>query len=168
MPIYTKTGDKGKTSLFGGKRIGKSHPQVESYGTVDELTSFIGLISSKLKNKKDRLFLIEIQMDLWKIMAVLSGTKKDLSNLSKRVLVFEKRIDGLEKKLPKLRRFILPGGTELSSWFHVLRVICRRTERSVVRLNKESIIIQYLNRLSDLFFVMARWYGKGKEINTRT
>lgn len=166
MPIYTKTGDKGETSLFGGKRINKSHPQVEAYGTVDELTSFIGLVSSKLKNKYDRLFLIEIQRDLWKIMAALSGAKEDLSNLSKRVLIFEKRIDGLEKKLPKLRRFILPGGTELSSWFQVLRVVCRRAERNVVRLNKESVIIQYLNRLSDLFFVMARSYGKGKEIST--
>ncbi|HEX7543096.1 MAG TPA: cob(I)yrinic acid a,c-diamide adenosyltransferase [Patescibacteria group bacterium] len=165
MSIYTRTGDAGTTGLYGGKRILKSDLQVEAYGSIDELTSFIGLVANKLINKKDKLFLISLQKDLYQIMAVLSGAKIDLQFLfEKKVLSFENKIDELEKKLPKLTKFILPGGTEISSWFHILRVICRRAERNVVRFNNNIIIVKYLNRLSDFLFVMARTYGKNKEI----
>ena len=164
MSIYTKTGDDGTTALYGGKKLLKSDLQVEVYGSVDELTSFIGLVKDKIKNKNDKLFLISLQKDFYQIMAFLSGAKLDLKFLEEKVLTFEKKIDELEKKLPKLNRFILPGGTEISSWFQILRVICRRAERNVVRFNNNIIIVKYLNRLSDLLFVMARNYGKNKEV----
>ena len=165
MPIYTCTGDSGTTGLYGGKRLLKSDLQVEAYGSIDELTSFIGLVLNKLINRKDKLFLISLQKDLYQIMAVLSGANIDLKFLfGEKVLTFENKIDELEKKLPKLNKFILPGGTEISSWFHILRVICRRAERNVVRFDNNIIIVKYLNRLSDLLFVMARTYGKNKEI----
>jgi cob(I)alamin adenosyltransferase len=164
MSIYTRTGDFGTTGLYGGKRILKSDLQVEAYGSIDELTSYIGLIVVKLKNKKDADLLIEIQKDLYQIMGFLSGAKIDLSPLEKKITKFEQKIDLIEKKLPKLTKFILPDGTEISSWFHILRVICRRTERNVVGFNNNIIIVKYLNRLSDFLFVMARNYGKNKEI----
>ena len=171
MSIYTRTGDKGTTSLFGGKRVSKSDLQVEAYGSVDELSSFLGLVIAKLP-KKEKILLQEIQKDLYKIMAHLSESKSDLGFLVSRVKNFEKKIDGVEKKLPKLTRFILPGGTELSSWFHILRTVCRRAERSVVKFfssnetmkqSNNVTIMKYLNRLSDLFFTLARWYGRQKE-----
>ncbi len=164
MPIYTRTGDTGTTGLYGGKRLSKSDLQVEAYGNIDELTSFIGLVKEKIKDKNDKLFLISLQKDFHQIIAVLSDAKINLKFLEARVLDFENTIDSLEKKLPKLTRFILPGGTEISGWFHILRVICRRAERSVVRFNNNVLIVRYLNRLSDLLFVMARTYGKNKEV----
>lgn len=172
MPIYTKTGDKGTTALFGGKRISKANLQVEAYGSVDELSSFLGLLIYKLKPTTYKLFLIDIQKDLYKIMAHLSGAKLDLGFLDFRVEEFEKKIDGMDKKLTKLTRFILPGGSELSSWFHILRAVCRKSERRVVAYfqNNETMkqynniaILKYLNRLSDLFFTLARFYNKGKD-----
>ena len=176
MSIYTRTGDKGTTSLFGGKRVSKSDPQVEAYGSVDELTSYLGLVNSQLVTRESKLFLTEVQKDLHKIMAYLSGAKTDLKFLKKRVKDFEKQIDRLDKKLPKLTRFILPGGNQLSAWFHILRVTCRRSERSVVKyftslsqpytLYPNPLVIKYLNRLSDLFFTLARFYNKGKDFLT--
>lgn len=171
MSIYTRTGDKGKTSLYGGKRVSKSDPQVEAYGSIDELTSFIGLISLKLKVKSEKLYLLEIQKDLYQIMAFLSGSNVTVNYLNKRVIEFEKQIDRMDKKLPKLTRFILPGGNELSAWFHILRTICRRSERNAVRLfnnltikqSNNELILKYLNRLSDLFFTLARYYTRGKD-----
>lgn len=172
MAVYTRTGDKGQTSLFGGKRVSKSDRQIEAYGSIDELTSYIGLVSAKLKVQNSKLLLVEIQKDLYKIMAYLSGAKENLLYLKKRVLEFEKKIDEIENKLPKLTRFIIPGGNELSAWFHILRTVCRRAERSVVafynnnvsmkQFNNE-VLVKYLNRLSDLFFVFARWHGRQKE-----
>ena len=165
MPIYTKTGDKGTTSLFGGKRVSKSDLQIEAYGSIDELSSFSGLVAAKIKNKTDKNFLIELQKDFYKIMAVLSGAKVNLDFLEIKISNFEKKIDFLDKKLPRLRRFILPSGAEISSWFHVLRVICRRAERKVIKHSqKELKVIKYLNRLSDLFFTLARYYNKGREV----
>ena len=173
MSIYTRTGDRGKTSLYGGKRVSKSYLQIDAYGSVDELTSYLGLVQAKVKSQKSKVYLIEIQKDLYKIMAHLAGAKVDLRFLDSRVKKFEKKIDEIEKKLPKLSRFILPGGTELSAWFHVLRVVCRRTERNVVRFfeqstisNQQLTILKYLNRLSDLFFILARWQNKVKDLMT--
>lgn len=171
MPIYTRTGDLGTTGLYGGKRLSKSDLRVEAYGSVDELTSFIGLVINKLKRKDDKLFLTQIQKDLYLVIAVLAGGKKDLNHLTQEVKKIEEKIDKLELNLPKLNKFILPQGNELSSWFHVLRSVCRRAERNVVKYlhslkteNYKLKIIEYLNRLSDLLFVMARNYGKNKEI----
>src|SRR3989344_1677296 len=172
MPIYTKTGDKGTTALFGGKRVSKADLQVETYGSVDELSSYIGLVSGKIINKETKIFLTEIQKDLYKIMSYLSGANLELKYLNKRVKEFEKMIDKTDKKLPKLTRFILPGGSEISAWLHVLRTVCRRSERSVIRFFSSSetlkqwsnqAILKYLNRLSDLFFPLARYYNKGKD-----
>lgn len=167
MPIYTKTGDKGETSLYGGKRLPKSDLQVEAYGTVDELTSFIGFVVSKIKNKRDLNFLTELQRDLYIIMSFLSGKEIDLKFLDEKIKEFENKIDDLEEKLPRLHRFVIPGGTEIASLFHILRVVCRRTERLIVKLhtrNKIHFVIRYFNRLSDLFFVFARFYNRGKEV----
>jgi len=164
MPIYTRTGDKGLTSLYGGKRVSKADLRVETYGIVDELTSFIGLVSSKIKKKQDKVFLENIQRDLYKIMSYLSGMNIDLIFLDKRVEDFEKEIDRLDKKLPKLNRFIIPGGNEISAWFHILRVTCRRAERILIKYKNDLLIVKYLNRMSDLFFTQARYYGKGKEM----
>lgn len=174
MAIYTRTGDRGTTSLFGGKRVSKSDLQVEAYGSVDELSSFLGLLISKFITRNSKLFLIKIQKDLYTIMASLSGAKVDLSYLDRRVIDFEKEIDKIDTKLPKLTRFILPGGTEISSLFHICRTSSRRSERNIIRfsLSKKSEVynllstIKYMNRLSDLFFTLARLHAKDKEILT--
>ncbi len=160
MAIYTKTGDKGETGLFGGKRLSKSDPQVDAYGTIDELSSFIGMVISRLQSPDDRELLTCIQKDLYVIMSELSNAPVKTLSLKKSITVFEKHIDKLERSLPKLNRFILPQGGELASWFHVLRTICRRAERKVVGRQSHKDVVQYLNRLSDLFFMMARHYGQ--------
>lgn len=172
MKIYTKTGDLGETALYGGRRVVKSDLQVETYGTVDELSSFLGLAMSHVSDS-EKSFLVEIQRDLWKVMASLSGSKDDLSFIEKRLTSVENKIDELTAKLPPLRRFILPGGTQTSSLFHVARAVCRRAERRCVELNQNKylnhnlpLIIKYVNRLSDLLFTYARWYGRDSEITT--
>lgn len=176
MPIYTKTGDKGDTSLYGGKRVPKYDSQIEAYGSVDELTSFLGLVIAKINNQSHKDLLTHIQKDLYLAMGTLCGATSDLSGLKKRVVDFEETIDTIDKKLPKLTRFILPQGGETAALFHIARTVCRRSERHVVALfskqttaivrEKRSIIVQYLNRLSDLLFMMARLYSKGKEVVT--
>jgi cob(I)alamin adenosyltransferase len=169
MPIYTKTGDRGETSLFQGQRLLKSALLIEAYGTLDELSSFIGLVQSK--NKKNKKILSLVQKDLYQIMAYLSGAKIDLSFIDKQVLFFEKTIDQITQKLPPIKNFLLPQGSELSCWFHVLRTVCRRSERAIVRyfaenqdLKTENKVIVYLNRLSDLFFMMSRLFNNQKEV----
>jgi cob(I)alamin adenosyltransferase len=178
MPIYTKTGDKGTTAIFGGDRVAKSHPQVKAYGTIDELTSFIGLVAAKIDTKEDREFLIKMQKDLYQMMALLAGAKVTISEEEKEIQNFEKKIDEFDKQLPKLTRFILPGGTEMAGWFHILRTTTRRSERETVEFfldteasksipeDSQRIMLKYLNRLSDLFFMYARKYSEGKEILT--
>lgn len=174
MPIYTKTGDKGATSLFGGERLSKADPRIEAYGDVDELTSVLGMVAGKMKEKKDREFIDRVQMDLYEIMGYLAGAKSSVVSFPDRVLVFENMIDSMERNLPKLTRFILPGGTELVCWTHIARVCCRRAERSITRAFQSqietdkqiSMIIQYVNRLSDVLFTFARWYNKGQEVVT--
>jgi cob(I)alamin adenosyltransferase len=171
MSIYTRTGDDGTTGLYGGKRISKADCQIETYGSIDELTSYMGFTVVKLKNKKEKDFLIEIQKDLYRIMSFLSGAKINIEPLEKKVDKFEQKINLIEKKLPKLNKFIIPGGNEISSLFQILRVLCRKAERrNIDFFNKrpisksELIVVKYLNRLSDLFFDMARKYGKKQEI----
>lgn len=165
MSVYTKFGDKGKTSLYGGKTVSKASLRVNTYGTLDELNSFLGVVLSGLKNKEVKEELIKVQNDLFEIGASLASPatnkQEDLGKyLKQRVLVFEKEIDVLTKKLPELENFILPGGGISGSSLHYARTLARRAERIVVelsekeKLNKE--ILVYLNRLSDLIFMFAR------------
>ncbi len=177
MPIYTKTGDKGQTSLFGGTRVSKSHPQVKAYGTIDELSSFIGLVITKIDDSTEQDFLTIIQKDLYQMMAILAGATNITLPTEDAILAFETKIDTLEKTLPKLTRFVLPGGTELGGWFHILRTTARRAERETVEFftsdssntmseDCQTIMLKYLNRLSDLFFMYARTFAEGKETVT--
>lgn len=173
--IYTKTGDKGETSLFGGKRVPKNDLRVVVYGTVDELTSFMGLALAKSKKKATKELLTVIQRDLYEIMAYLANAPLRLDSLTERTVLFERTIDKINKKLPELRSFILPQGGELSALFHVCRALTRRVERNLVAFikktkragQKEKNILQYLNRLSDLFFMLAREAAE-KEIRVKT
>ncbi|NTU73281.1 cob(I)yrinic acid a,c-diamide adenosyltransferase [Candidatus Roizmanbacteria bacterium] len=173
MSIYTKTGDNGETSLFGGKRIPKYDDQVEVYGSIDELTSFIGLTLSKITKKTDQELLTDIQTELYQIMSILAGYEEMHIDLKSNITRFEKYIDSVTAQLPELNRFILPQGGEVSASFHVLRTITRRVERLTARFfhskhllspDAQSYMMTYLNRLSDLFFIMARKYTEEKEI----
>lgn len=172
MAIYTRTGDKGTTSLFGGKRVSKIDLRIEASGSIDELTTYLGYVELKVKSEKVKVLLKETQRDLYQIMGFVAGAKIPIDNIKTRPKQFEQIIDNYSSKLPKLNRFILPGGTEASALFHILRVICRKAERRAVAAfskkltTNESAILQYLNRLSDLFFIMARHFGKSKEIST--
>ncbi|MBI2036167.1 cob(I)yrinic acid a,c-diamide adenosyltransferase [Candidatus Microgenomates bacterium] len=177
MKIYTRTGDKGQTSLFGGKRVGKDDVRVEAYGTIDELNSAIGLTIAMINDKGLRMKneLVKIQNDLFDIGSILASSSKTLNlkpiTLKSRVTEFEELIDELTEKLPQLRNFILPGGGKAGASLHLARAVCRRAERRVIALAKKeqvtSEIIIYLNRLSDLLFTIARFVNqqeKKKEI----
>jgi len=166
MAIYTRTGDKGKTSLFSGQRVSKSDLRVEAYGTIDELNSAIGVVlSSKYQVLSIKKELVKIQNDLLDIGSALANPNltlnSQLSTLNSRVKEFERFIDQMTAKMPALSNFILPGGGKAGSILHLARAISRRAERKIVALNnKEKIdnnIIIYLNRLSDLLFTMARF-----------
>jgi len=168
MSIYTKTGDGGKTSVFGGRRISKAEPQIFACGSLDELSSFIGLVISE--TEKEKKLLSDVQLDLYKIMAHLSGAKIKISFLSQRIKIFEQFMDKTANELPKLNRFILPQGSKTANWFHVLRTICRRAERVVIGYRDlgnvvNASVLVYLNRLSDLLFILARKYNQTKEIS---
>jgi len=170
MVIYTKTGDDGLTSLLGGKRLPKSSPQFETEGSLDELSSFTGLVITKKITPDDKKILRQIQKDLYLIMAIIAGKKNPIINLGIKVKGLERKIDLIQSQLSKLHRFIIPGGTETGAWFHVLRTVCRRSERNIVgyfktlKIEKRELeILSYINRLSDLFFMMARQYSQGKE-----
>jgi cob(I)alamin adenosyltransferase len=166
--IYTKTGDKGGTSLIGGVRVPKNHIRIESYGTIDELNSFLGMVSDLAQNAAITEELREIQDRLFTIGSELATTptkevKMKLPDLHESdVAWLEQRIDQMNEQLPEMRSFILPGGNLASSTCHVARCVCRRAERICVSMqeNNEAIaplIIQYLNRLSDHLFVLARY-----------
>lgn len=161
MPIYTKTGDTGQTSLFGGKRVLKCEELVDVYGSIDELNSWIGLVSSVIDTSDVQQFLSGIQSDLFSIGSSLAGWESDLKHLPKRVKEMEARIDVLDDTLPKLTNFILPGGTKLASYIHLARSVCRRVERQTVALGQKQTvdlrIYIFLNRLSDLLFMLARF-----------
>lgn len=151
MPIYTRTGDSGTTSLFGGKRIPKSDPRIELYGSIDELNSWLGLF--------DDPRLATIQKDLLTIGSILAGWKGDIQAVEPRIRQMELWIDAMDKKLPKLTNFIVPRGN-----MHIARSVCRRVERLAVRQKADSVIITYLNRLSDLLFTIARFMNKKKNV----
>lgn len=167
--IYTKGGDKGETSLLGGTRVMKSHDRVEAYGNLDELNSFIGLINDQEINAHYHEVLIRIQENLFVAEALIArDPEKDAQNLpilrEEEILTLENEIDQMNGELPPIRNFILPGGHPTVSYCHIARTVCRRAERSLIRLNKtspvEDIIIRFLNRLSDYLFVLARKTGK--------
>ena len=175
MAIYTRTGDKGKTSLFDGTRVLKSNDRVETYGTIDELNSFIGVACAFLSDRKHGIVekeLEKIQHDLFEIGSALALPHAlPVTGLDSRPKEFEKLIDDLTEQMPELKNFILPSGGKAGTFLHVCRTIARRAERRVVALlQEESVdekIVIYLNRLSDVFFTMARYVNfveKKKEI----
>lgn len=168
MKIYTKTGDKGKTSLIGGTKVSKSHQRIEAYGTIDELNSFVGLSLDHLKANNIKNVLTEIQDRLFTIGSVLAcdpekETKLKIPDLHEEdVALLEKEMDKMNEVLPPMKSFILPGGNVAASTLHVTRCVCRRAERLCVGLQKKKdeidpLIIKYLNRLSDYLFVLARF-----------
>jgi cob(I)alamin adenosyltransferase len=167
--IYTKGGDKGETSLLGGTRVPKSHERVEAYGNLDELNSFIGLIRDQEIDPHYREILLKIQEWLFIAEALIArDPEKPARSLpvldDEFILILEREIDAMNDAMPPLSNFILPGGHTTSSFCHVARTVCRRAERSLIRLNAispvEDIIIRLLNRLSDYLFVLARKTGQ--------
>jgi cob(I)alamin adenosyltransferase len=166
MKIYTKTGDQGDTSLFGGQRVPKDALRIEAYGTVDELNSVIGIVLADGPEKDIARVLTQVQNQLFALGADLatprSVTKKNVKRFEARDSVpLEKHIDAIQLRLTSLRSFILPGGTPVAARLHFARTVCRRAERIVVRLSRNEDIgegmTMYLNRLSDLLFVLARY-----------
>ena len=176
MKIYTKTGDGGITALFGGKKVPKDHDRIESYGTVDELNSYIGLIRDQDIDSHYKTILIEVQDRLFTVGAMLATPpeKEVLKNgelrlqklgiIDSDIEFLENEIDRMEESLPPMTHFILPGGHSTVSHCHIARCICRRAERLAVHLSHNEpvseIAIQYLNRLSDYLFVLARKLSK--------
>jgi cob(I)alamin adenosyltransferase len=171
IKIYTKTGDKGSTSLIGGTKVPKSHLRIEAYGTIDELNSSIGLCRDLLNDHESRTLLLEIQDRLFTIGSSLAcdpikAPKMRIPDLKDAdVALLENEIDRLNDMLPPMKSFILPGGHPTVSQIHITRCVCRRAERCCVRLELESlevepIILQYLNRLSDYLFILSRYAGK--------
>jgi cob(I)alamin adenosyltransferase len=172
MKVYTKTGDKGTTALFGGTRVPKDHIRIESYGTVDELNSHIGLIRDQELSVHYKDILIEIQDRLFTVGAILATPPekevmkngelrlKKLGITETDVELLEKEIDSMEDSLPQMTHFILPGGHTTVSYCHIARCVCRRAERLAVHLSHnepvDEMAIKYLNRLSDYLFVLAR------------
>ncbi len=166
--IYTRTGDKGTTSLIGGTKVPKSHLRIEAYGTVDELNSHIGLCRDMIGDEKVRAVLLEVQDRLFTIGSSLACDPErepsmrlpDLREEDVRGL--EQEIDRMSESIPPMRTFILPGGHPIASHLHIARCVCRRAERCCVRLELESlevegILLKYLNRLSDHLFVLSRY-----------
>ena len=176
MKVYTKTGDLGSTSLFGGTRVPKHHMRIESYGTVDELNSHIGLIRDQEINQLYKNVLIEVQDRLFTVGAILATPpeKETLKNGQPRlqnlgivesdIEFLENEIDIMEDSLPQMTHFVLPGGHTTVSYCHIARCVCRRSERLATHLHEieptDQLVIKYLNRLSDYLFVLARKLSK--------
>ncbi len=169
MKVYTKTGDKGTTALFGGARVSKAHFRIEAYGTIDELNSWTGLLRDQEVNKGRKVFLKAIQDRLFTIGSLLAADPEK-NNLQvpdlhmADVEALEKEMDAMDQLLPPMRNFILPGGHPSVSYAHLARTVCRRAERRVVILNEKektfNLVLQYLNRLSDYLFVLGRLIGQ--------
>lgn len=169
--IYTKTGDFGKTSLIGGTKVPKSHIRIESYGTVDELNSHIGMVTDMFPDKNMISVLREIQDRLFTIGSWLAcdpekETKMMIPDLLETDIVFlENEIDKMDAQLPEMKSFILPGGHPAISATHIARCVCRRAERICVHMQEinmevSPLVIKYLNRLSDFLFILSRYAGK--------
>jgi cob(I)alamin adenosyltransferase len=167
MKIYTKTGDDGTTSLAGGSRLPKYATQIEAYGTVDELISWIGLISALPENNTRNIFLLAVQSRLMHCAAILASgpgarTDKMIAPSKEDIEGLEKEIDAMEAAIDPLNSFVLPGGSVPVANIHIGRCVCRRAERAILRLDGEGekkvnpFVIKYINRLSDYLFVLAR------------
>lgn len=165
--IYTKTGDAGETSLFGGRRLSKDHLRIDAYGTVDELNSFLGLVSDVLEEEANRVLVRQIQSRLFDMGASLASDPEKFSSgptlRESDIVSLEEAIDRMDAALPPLKNFILPGGHLSVSYCHLARCVCRRAERLVVALARtepvDEIVVKYLNRLSDFLFILARYQG---------
>lgn len=169
MKIYTKTGDKGQTSLLGGKRLPKNHVRIDAYGNVDELNAFIGLLRDYTVHPHTQSVLLHIQDRLFTLGSILAAAgdenKFKIPQIHETdIELLEKEIDAMNEKLEPLRTFILPGGSQSASVAHICRTVCRRAERRCVDLAGEEeipeLIVKYLNRLSDYFFVLSRFLNK--------
>jgi len=174
--IYTKTGDLGKTSLIGGTKVAKSHLRIESYGTVDELNSYIGLVNDLTEDVHSKKILKEIQDRLFTIGSSLAcdPDKEPLMKIpdlqETDILLLEEEIDKMNEVLPAMKSFVLPGGHPAVSTTHIARCVCRRAERICVHLQLENmfvdpLVIKYLNRLSDYLFVLSRYIGHLLQVN---
>lgn len=170
MKIYTKAGDQGKTSLIGGTRVPKSHIRIESYGTVDELNSFIGLLSDLVEDTKIKTDLKEIQDRLFTVGSSLACDPEKESALKipdlkeEDITGLELAMDKMNEVLSPMKSFIIPGGHQAISTAHIARCVCRRAERICVNMQEEdlfveTLVIKYLNRLSDYLFTLARYIG---------
>lgn len=168
--IYTKTGDSGKTSLIGGTKVSKSHLRIDSYGTVDELNSFIGLVSDHITDTHSKTILKEVQDRLFTIGSSLAcdpekETKMKIPDLKEEdIVLLENEMDRMDETLPEMKSFILPGGHIAVSTAHVARCVCRRAERICVNMKEQDLfvdplVIKYLNRLSDYLFILSRYIG---------
>lgn len=173
MKIYTKTGDKGFTSLIGGVRVPKHHIRIESYGTVDELNSWIGLIRDQELDEHDKEILKQVQDRLFTIGSSLAAdperSKMHIPDLhNEDIELLEQEMDNMNAELPELKHFILPGGSNAVSYCHIARCVCRRAERLTVHLAEESTVdekvIIYLNRLSDYLFTLGRRVGHQQQV----
>lgn len=166
MKIYTRTGDRGETSLFGGARVPKNDPRIEAYGTIDELNSNLGVVLAMDADAQ----LLEVQRDLFEIGAHLAspGTSRFTGVEAARIEELERCIDAMEAELAPLKSFILPGGTAAAAQLHVARTVCRRAERLIVALHDDDLATQssiaYLNRLSDYLFVAARYANRKRGV----
>ena len=160
--IYTRTGDKGNTSLVGGKKVPKTHSRIEAYGTIDELNAFIAVLLDAIEDREDRNFLLRIQSNLFTLGAYLAteSEKKPCCIAPEEIEVLEQEIDRIDTLLPPTKTFILPGGCPANSWANVCRTVCRRAERQICRLKNKTgsnfTLLQYVNRLSDYFFLFSR------------
>ncbi len=168
--VYTKTGDKGKTSLIGGTRVPKNHYRLEAYGTVDELNTFIGMIRSYELDEVTEKQIIDIQNKLFVIGAYLA-TDSNVTDLRDKldydesiIEALEEEMDRMEKELPPMKNFVLPGGHPGVSYCHISRTVCRRAERRILTMAGETEVnpwvIRYVNRLSDYLFVLSRYLSK--------
>ena len=169
MKIYTRSGDKGQTGLLGGTRVAKNHARIEAYGTMDELNSHLGMLRD-LAGEHQRELIISIQEKLFSIGSRLASSSEVEADKFKvpqvnddDITAMETAMDTMDKELPEMRNFILPGGHVAVSQAHICRTVCRRAERLVVGIAAQEaipeVIVRYLNRLSDLLFVLARWLG---------
>ncbi len=173
IKIYTKTGDRGQTSLLGGTRLPKHHIRIEAYGTVDELCAWIGLLRDSLTDKNDLKTLIYIQDRLFTINSSLASdphkNKFKIPHIGEQdITMLEKEIDNMDAVLPEMKSFVIPGGHVTVSQCHITRCVCRRAERMVVHLSEtdkvDEIIVRYLNRLSDYLFMLARKLAHGLNV----